>query len=89
MAAITVDHVIEDSGPIKVYRFDSVATTNTWVYDSNSTADAPSPIAWWIENIEDSAKVTATYSSGSFTFTVSTGTPAIDLFIVQIVKKSG
>ena len=86
MAAITVDHVI-DRALLKVYRFDSVATTNTWVYDSHATADAPPPIAWWVENTEDTGKVTTTYSAGSFTFTVDAGTPSVDLFILNNPQK--
>ena len=89
MAAISVDHVIQGSGPITVYRFDSVATGSTWVYDSASTANSPPPIAWWLENTEDTAKITSTYSAGSFTFTVSAGTPSIDLFMLENPQKSG
>ena len=75
MALLTAASRSEGQGIVRVFRISSVATNDTFVGPS-------APKSYWINNRTSNAVVTATESSGTYTFTVSTGTPTIDLHIL-------
>lgn len=82
-AQAIVEPIRYGSGLVRAYKFSTVTNGDTFVYDNSTNKDAAPPQAWWIENTSDAAKVTATLSSGTFTFAVSTGTPNFTLFILN------
>lgn len=83
-AQAIVEPVVNGSGLVKVFHFSTVSTADTFVYDTSTNAAPP---IWWIENTSDDAKITATLTSGTFTFTISAGTPNFDLFILKGTTK--
>ena len=84
MALATLSTTIpirKGSGMVQVFRIEGVGNTYTYVWDTHGATAAIGTPIWWIENISSAAKVTATYSTGTFTFACDSGTPNIDLFI--------
>lgn len=78
MAAATLASVSEGQSVVRAFKFTALADTNTMDYSG------PAPKAWWMDTTSSgvTAKVSASYSSGVFTFKVSTGTPDSTLFIL-------
>jgi hypothetical protein len=77
MAAATFASSAEGQSVVRVFNFTSVADTNTFAYGG------PAPRAFWTSvTTSSTAAVNASYSSGTFTFKVSAGTPNVSLFIL-------
>lgn len=78
MAAKTASIIEGGQGVIKVFHFADIDDGDTFVGPA-------APKGYWINNLTDGTVVSATESSGTYTFTVaSAGTnKVVDLFIVQ------
>ena len=76
MAAATLASSSEGQSIVRVFKFTALADTNTFAYGGPAKA-------WWVATTSSSsAAVQASYSSGTFTFKVSSGTPDAALFIL-------
>ncbi len=78
MAAKTASILEAGQGVIKVFHF-------TDIDDADTFAGPAAPKAYWINNKTDGVVVSATESSGTYTFTVASGgtNKVVDLFIIQ------
>lgn len=77
MAVKTATSVLEGQSIVRVFHFDDIDDADTFVGPS-------SPKSYWITNKTDGVAVSATESSGTYTFTVaSSGTnKSVDLIIL-------
>jgi hypothetical protein len=77
MAAVALVSVKEGQSIVRCLNFSSVSDTNTYAYAG------PAPKAFWTSVTSSStAAVNASFSSGTFTFKVSSGSPDVSLFIL-------
>ena len=69
-------------GVVKVFKLTTVGNGETWEMDAN---DASPVVAFWTENISSTAKITATYSSATctFTFASDSSTATVLLFVLM------
>lgn len=78
MAAATLATNQSGQGIVKVFKFTAVSDTNTFAYSSSAA-----PKGWWVATTSSSsAAVQASWSAGTFTFKISTGSPDIALFVL-------
>lgn len=66
MALKTVTSIVEEQGIARIFRFADIDDGDTWVGPA-------SPKSWIITNRTDGVEVSATESSGTYTFTVASG----------------
>jgi hypothetical protein len=75
MAVQTATSTQSGQGIIRIFKLSTVSTGDTFVGPA-------SPKAYWVENTSTSSAVTATESSGTYTFTIASGTPNLTLFVL-------
>jgi hypothetical protein len=78
----TLDSSYHVQGVIKVFKLTTVADGETWQMDSNSGTAIK---AFWTENASSSAKVTATFTvaTSTFTFACDSSTATVLLFVLM------
>ena len=77
----TFNSAYHAQGIIKVFKLTTVGNGETWQMDSNSGTAVK---AFWTENISSTAKITATFTvaTSTFTFACDSSTATVLLFVL-------